>query len=34
MAVAKRKQQAPGPIFQRDPGPWNGLILSWLATLA
>ena len=33
MAVARKKQTAPGPVFQRDPGPWNGLILSWLATL-
>ena len=36
MAVAKRRRPDPnGPVvvFQRDPGPWTPLTISWLATL-
>ena len=36
MAVARRRRPDPnGPVvvFQRDPGPWTPLTISWLATL-
>lgn len=33
MASAKKKHAPPVRIFQRDPGPWTWLLISWLATL-
>ena len=39
MAATRRqhknqKESAWVPPLQRDPGPWNRLLLNWLATLA
>lgn len=34
MATIRKKQKAPVPLFQRDPGPWSRLMIDWLATLA
>ena len=39
MAATRRqhknqKESAWAPPLQRDPGPWNRLLLNWLATLA
>lgn len=34
MASAKQKRPRAVRIIQRDPGPWTGLLIGWLATLA
>lgn len=33
MPTIRRKRAAPVSVFQRDPGPWSQVLISWLATL-